>query len=213
MSEAVKNRELVSALVDGELRGAELAQALEWAGHDDEGQSTWCAYQILGEVLRSGESMATGRDAAFLARLKGRLQDEQSLTSNDFKATELIALEASQIRAGAKIDVKTVASNDAVYRWKRLAGFASLLAATVIGGVASGVWDGQRGAAVIAQGEAKAVKPDAALTALGRDEAIIMIRDPQLDAFMAAHKQFGGTSALQGPNGFLRNATFEGGAR
>jgi sigma-E factor negative regulatory protein RseA len=26
---------------------------------------------------------------------------------------------------------------------------------------------------------------------------------------MAAHKQFGGTSALQMPSGFLRNATFE----
>ncbi|MHB8949586.1 MAG: sigma-E factor negative regulatory protein, partial [Rhodoferax sp.] len=37
-----------------------------------------------------------------------------------------------------------------------------------------------------------------------------MIRDPQLDALLAAHKQFGGTSALQGPAGFLRNATFDG---
>ena len=40
-----------------------------------------------------------------------------------------------------------------------------------------------------------------------------MIRDPQIDAFLAAHRQFGGTSALQTPTGFLRNATFEEGAR
>jgi sigma-E factor negative regulatory protein RseA len=30
---------------------------------------------------------------------------------------------------------------------------------------------------------------------------------------MAAHRQFGGASALQMPAGFLRNATFEGPAR
>jgi sigma-E factor negative regulatory protein RseA len=37
-----------------------------------------------------------------------------------------------------------------------------------------------------------------------------MIRDPQLDALLAAHKQFGGASALQTPAGCLRNATFQG---
>jgi sigma-E factor negative regulatory protein RseA len=36
-----------------------------------------------------------------------------------------------------------------------------------------------------------------------------MIRDPRLDELLAAHKQFGGASALQQPAGFLRNATFQ----
>jgi sigma-E factor negative regulatory protein RseA len=44
-------------------------------------------------------------------------------------------------------------------------------------------------------------------------EAPVMIRDPQLDALLAAHRQFGGTSALQMPAGFLRRATFEEGPR
>jgi sigma-E factor negative regulatory protein RseA len=38
-----------------------------------------------------------------------------------------------------------------------------------------------------------------------------MIRDPQLDGFMAAHRQLGGASVL--PAGFVRNATLEGPAR
>ena len=41
----------------------------------------------------------------------------------------------------------------------------------------------------------------------------VMLRDPRLDELMAAHKQFGGTSALQMPSGFLRNATFDGPTR
>jgi sigma-E factor negative regulatory protein RseA len=36
-----------------------------------------------------------------------------------------------------------------------------------------------------------------------------MLRDPHLDALMAAHRQFGGPSALQNSSGFLRNATFD----
>jgi sigma-E factor negative regulatory protein RseA len=35
-----------------------------------------------------------------------------------------------------------------------------------------------------------------------------MLRNPQLDALIAAHNQAGGTSALQMPSGFLRSATF-----
>jgi sigma-E factor negative regulatory protein RseA len=40
-----------------------------------------------------------------------------------------------------------------------------------------------------------------------------MIRDPQLDRLLAAHRQFGGATALQTSSGFLRSATFEGPAR
>jgi len=40
-----------------------------------------------------------------------------------------------------------------------------------------------------------------------------MIRDPKLDQWLAAHRQFGGASALQAPAGFVRNATFEGATR
>ena len=36
-----------------------------------------------------------------------------------------------------------------------------------------------------------------------------MIRDARLDGYLAAHKQFGGTSALGVPSGFLRNATHD----
>jgi sigma-E factor negative regulatory protein RseA len=41
----------------------------------------------------------------------------------------------------------------------------------------------------------------------------VILRDPQLDAFLQAHRDAGGPSALQMPAGFLRNATFEGPAR
>ena len=36
-----------------------------------------------------------------------------------------------------------------------------------------------------------------------------MIRDAQLDRYLAAHKQFAGTSALGVPSAFLRSATLD----
>jgi sigma-E factor negative regulatory protein RseA len=36
-----------------------------------------------------------------------------------------------------------------------------------------------------------------------------VIRDTQLEALMAEHRQHGGMSALQMPAGFLRNATYD----
>ena len=35
------------------------------------------------------------------------------------------------------------------------------------------------------------------------------VRDAQLDRYLAAHKQFAGSSALGVPSGFLRSATIE----
>jgi sigma-E factor negative regulatory protein RseA len=46
-------------------------------------------------------------------------------------------------------------------------------------------------------------------TASAPESAPVMIRDARLDELLAAHKQFGGASALQQPAGFLRNATFQ----
>ncbi|GBU15588.1 hypothetical protein AwPolaro_09660 [Polaromonas sp.] len=36
-----------------------------------------------------------------------------------------------------------------------------------------------------------------------------MVRDPRFEELLAAHQQLGGTSALQEPSGFLRNAIFD----
>jgi sigma-E factor negative regulatory protein RseA len=212
MQEALKNRELVSALVDGQLQGEEFAQAVDLAARDVEGQLTWQVYHAVGEVLRTGDSMASGRDAAFLARLKIRLQQEP-LQPRQADNIKLIAIEAMDVTARSQIRLINDAANDAAYRWKRLAGFASVLVVVAVGFLASGIWDGQRGAPQLAQVPAEAMQPNPVASTLLGDTPSIMIRDTELDALLAAHRQFGGTTALQVPTGFLRNATFEGGGR
>jgi sigma-E factor negative regulatory protein RseA len=211
MQEAVNNRELVSALADGQLRGEEFARAVEWAGDADEGRLTWQTYHVVGDVLRSGEGMVSTRDAAFMQRLKVALQQEAPRVPL-VDAIELIADGAVPAGAGGQKRLINESANAAVFRWKLLAGLASLAAVSVIGWHAVGDWVDQSASPQLAQ--VQGGSPDPVLPqAVALDTPQVIIRDPQLDALLAAHRQFGGTSALQKPAGFLRNATFETAAR
>jgi len=212
MREVLKNRENISALVDGQLHGEEFARAADLAARDADGQMTWQAYHGVGDLLRTGEWGASSRDAAFMARFKVRLQQEP-LPSRQSENPELIATKAIDAPARGQKSFENEAANDATYRWKRLAGFASVLAVVAVGFLASGMWDEQRGSPQLAQVAAEAIQPSQAASALAGDGPNVMIRNSELDALLAAHRQFGGTTAFQVPTGFLRNATFEGGGR
>lgn len=213
MQEAMKNRELVSALADGQLRGEEFARTVEWVGHSEDSRMAWHAYHVVGDVLRSGETMVSARDAEFVQRLKLSLQQELRQAPG-IGATDLIADDAVLTGAGGINRSEQSGANDSRFRWKLLAGVASLAAVSLIGWQASTGWGDQHGAPRLAQVPVQSGQPEVALQqVVAGGESQAMIRDPQLDALLAAHKQFGGTSALQMPAGFLRNATFEGAAR
>lgn len=197
MTQDARNpHELVSALVDGELRGDEFAQALALLDTSADARAHWHACHVAGDVLR-GRDLA-GRaagDAEFVARLRQRLQVEQPAHRRPALATELERRPA----------VALPAANDAL-RWKRVAGFASLAALAVV------AWQ------LVREGGTSNVGPQLAQQSRPAVQATnasvtAMTRDPRLDQFLAAHQQFGGASALQKPAGFLRNATFEQPAR
>lgn len=213
MQEIQRNRELVSALADGQLREEEFARAVESVCESEDLRMSWHAYHLVGDVLRSGATMAGAHDAAFVQRLKHSLQKE-SRHALSVGATDMIAHDALLTRVRGQNGSEHMAANDSRFRWKLLAGLASLAAVSVIGWQASTGWGDQQGAGQLAQVLVQGGQPEVALRQVAAGaESQVMIRDPQLDALLAAHKQFGGTSALQMPSGFLRNATFEGADR
>lgn len=83
------------------------------------------------------------------------------------------------------------ASNDASGGWKMWLGVASLVAVAAVG------WQ-----LVTELGEHQPPMQQAS-----------MIRDPQLDALLAAHRQSGGTPSLPLATGSLSQAVFQGGGR
>lgn len=187
--ENMQKQELISALADGQLRGEAFARGVEAAASDPEAREAWHTYHLIGDVLRSGEFTGGTQSAAFLSRLQSRLQQEQGLAA-------AVQQQAQAVRPQRE------AANDASFRWKLVAGIASVAAVAAIGWTAVGGMTGKPEQAQLAAGGAG--------TVISGSERGPMIRDPRLDEFLAAHRQLGGASALQMPAGFLRNATFEG---
>lgn len=192
----MSERELVSALADGQLQGDDIARALALIERSEEARAYWHACHLVGDVLRAQELAAdAARDAVFVARLRQRLQAEAPQPS-PVDAIESVAAGADAAGVVGQNHAQDPAANDASLRWKLVAGFASLAAVAAVG------WQ-----LVTQDGTAQG---SAQLAQAGGEPAQVVLRDPRLDQLLAAHQQFGGTSALQMPAGFLRNATFEG---
>ena len=189
-----KEQELLSALADGELQGAELAQALALCAQDG-AHALWRDYHLIGDVMRSVE-LAGASDGGKL------LQQVRSAMAQAPMVPLVVSPPVEQ----------AAAANDSLFRWKMLAGFASLAAVAAIGWNSFGALqsnDAQGAQLAALQPNVAASPARTAQTELADAGPQVMIRDPRLDELLAAHKQFGGASALQMPAGFLRNATFE----
>ncbi|PJI96789.1 RseA-like anti sigma(E) protein [Acidovorax sp. 69] len=199
MMNDMKMREQLSALADGQLQGDELAAALAYAAEEEEGRDTWQLYHLVGDVLRSSD-LAQPAHPVFLSRLREQLAQEVPPERP----------QAQQVQIGMVAPLAD-AANASVFRWKMLAGFASLAAVAAIGwsSLASLQGAGPSGAQLAAVPDRSSAQGAPVVAVADADGQQVMIRDPRLDELLAAHKQFGSTSALQMPAGFLRNATFE----
>jgi len=192
--------EWVSALMDGELQGDEFVQAFETLCDSPQARQDWDTYHLVGAALRSRSADLRAYDPAFIDCLRARLADADAAPA---LADAPVALPAARVVTVVR------GANDAW--WLRVAGVASVVA------VVFGLWQGwhslgadaQPKGATLAQ-RAAVVQPVASSSVMvSQQDATVMLRDPRLDALLAAHRQHGGVTALQMPAGFLRNATFD----
>ncbi len=219
--ERLKQREQISALADGQLSDLECAAAVKVTSIDDDARACWQMYHLVGDVLRSGELGAFGRDRDFLARLNTRLQAEpgalRAVTGILDDPESIAYKDPLTLGSEENRQVFPPAANDSSFRWKLVAGFASLAAVAAISWSTIGLSPGTSDGALLARSGIDAAGSPAPVLLAGASPvpavAPVLIRDRRLDELMAAHRQFGGNSALQNPSGFLRNATFEGPSR
>lgn len=185
----------VSALVDGELSEAELDELLR-----DDGtvawEADWTSYHLIGEALRSGGaglSVQPGRD---LAASVSRCLREENLVP-------------AQQASSSVVHVRGPAANASVFRWKLVAGFASLTAVAAVGWALTGAVNGPAETGKQLALVSPSAAPAAAQEVVVQTPQGPMSRDPRLEQLLAEHRQYGGMSALQTPTGFLRNATYD----
>lgn len=206
-------RERLSALVDGELEPEAVGQVCVRWRESAESRATWHAYQLIGDVLRS-DDLASGavRDAGFMSALRARL------------ATEPVVL-APQPSGRLAPDSRTEAARAVGghgRRWSWMAPTAVAAGFVAVAGVltltrTTGVLPDQPAGAGLARmapaGAAPVVATSVPVGPSAEPQTFVangqLIRDARLDRYLAAHKQFAGSTALGVPSGFLRNATAE----
>lgn len=206
--------EALSALVDGEV-DATLAQRVCAAWRDDTAsRSSWHAYQLIGDVLRSEDLASTAaRDAAFLQSLRTRLAQEPVVLAP--QPLESAGTGAEPARIDRLRRRRTwIASTAVAAGFVAVAGVVIVLRGPELASPATQV--AARGTppasapvvAVVAP-PAGRVSVEAGAEAETRPLSGQMVRDARLDRYLAAHKQFAGSSALGVPSSFLRSATVD----
>lgn len=194
------NKELLSALVDGELHGEELEQALACA-EGTEGCASWELYHLVGDVLRSPD-LAHHSQHDLLSGLRSQLAKEPPLQLEASPLQQVTAGLVQQAPNHPVVALRDPAANSAVFRWKVAASFASVAAVAALGWNLMGVPTG--GDAQLAQG--MPASGNAVVVATQEGE---VLRDARLDALLANHQQYASRASLQSPAEFLRNASFE----
>ena len=210
---SLETGELLSALADDELSADELNTLLSEARNGPVSatvQASWNTYQLIGDVLRSPSSVVRDNDLTFIARFSQRLALEPITFAYERGVAERVNHAAAKALpvsvSGDLSNGRVAASNDSNFRWKMLAGFASLAAVSVVGWSAAG-WLSPAISPQLAQVPAPTVMTAQQVVVTSPQGPVV--RDARLEELLAAHRQMGGTSALQMPSGFLRNATFD----
>lgn len=203
----------LSALADGQADAA-LAAFASAAWRDDPGlRQRWHAYHLIGDVLRSEDLADCRHDADFLSRLRSRLEQEPVVLAPAAVSTPATSGETAQAQPRRGL-LRQWATPVAV-----AAGFMAVVGVLTVTRVP--VTPDAIGAPQLAQAVPAPVVP--AFSGLVGPVAVVeadareriestnpmLIRDARLDQYLAAHKQFGGGSALGMPAGFLRSATFD----
>jgi sigma-E factor negative regulatory protein RseA len=185
-------RERLSALADGELDAADCLAACDgWKG-DAAQRRDWHAWHVIGDVLRSDELAGCHGDARFVQALRARLEAEP------------VVLAPAPLAAAAHRERRWAVPAAVA------AGFALVVGAFTVtrpvGDAPAAVPLAQGGAAPATVTVAATPAPATAATPEVRVAETRMVRDPRLDAYLAAHKQFAGTTALAIPTASLRAA-------
>lgn len=182
-----QGRALLSALADGEPDAAQPACAL-WR-EDPQARATWHTYHLIGDVLRSDDLAAPpARDAAFLAALRERLAGEPTVLA------PAPAVAAAARRRHAWLTPAAVA-----------AGFVAVAGVLVVARV---VVPGGDGPVVAFGGPSNPALQRAGIGAPTAAPLVVeggLIRDPQLDAYLRAHREATGGAPAALPGGAPRN--------
>jgi sigma-E factor negative regulatory protein RseA len=198
--------ERLSALTDGELDAQGSAAACADWRDDESARARWHTYHLIGDVLRSDDLASTSaKDSAFLLALRARL------------AHEPVVLSPQALPSAALETLSRPAAGSSRRPWGWLAPAAVAAGFVAVAGSLTVMWAPLKktdSAASLAAAQAeRPLAVSASVSEIIEPQVLVangqVIRDPRLDRYLAAHKQFAGAAMLGVPSAFVRNAAAE----
>lgn len=194
-------REALSALVDGEADAAGAADGVSRWRDDDDAKTSWHVYQLIGDVLRSDDLAAGHRDRVFMQRLHARLIQEPTVLAPAPDVPQANPCDSPAVHAGV------------LHRWAVPLGLVAgvvLVLGTLLVVRQSPLSDGP----VLADAKpGLSLQPNELAAVAGSSSSPELLRDPRLDRYLAAHKQFQSANAMGPSSGFIRSATYDAATR
>lgn len=208
--------EELSALLDGELQGGPVERICSEWRTDVRSRDTWHAYTLIGDVMRCEDlAHSCSSDERFLRDFRKRM------------AAEPVVLAPRAVKHS--VDGSSGDGAVPMLRPRRAWAWPAALAAGFV--VVMGAVVGVQNPGVTTSDEPKIAAAPAgnstdSLVKVSLEEEVVppsdvypagmelvfdgqVIRDPRLDRYLLAHKQFAGTSVLGPTSGLLRNAAVE----
>ncbi|GAB4090993.1 hypothetical protein [Hydrogenophaga soli] len=206
----------VSALADGELDAVGWSEE-RWAQAQGSGDvalalmADWHSHHLIGEALRGELSVPSGAlspqgSLTFARQVLLRARQD---VADDGQASAAQAPSSVHMLVQVPHAATNEAANDGVFRWKMVAGLASI---TAVASVAWVLVSLNHGAAGPGAEMAQAPTATPATVVVATEQGPIE-RDARMQALMQAHRQNGGGTAWQVPAGFLRAATHDAAQR
>jgi sigma-E factor negative regulatory protein RseA len=201
--------ELLSALADGELDAGGTLAACELWRSDEQAQIQWADYHLIGDVLRSEDLARSGaHESALFARIQAELAQQPVVLAP--QQTPRTESPGGPVVAARHPDAR----NSRRAWWTASAVAAALVAVAGAWSVSrvplpvdSGALVAQAGVAPLSASASTVVSSDATV------DAGTVVRDAELDRYLAAHKQFSSASVLGAASGSLRQVVLESSAR
>jgi sigma-E factor negative regulatory protein RseA len=210
-SDRSSSRRILSALADGDATDSEAARAFQAWRDDPDARSSWHAYQLIGDVLRSDDlASEPAADQSFLVALRARLAVEPVVLAPQPRMAEESVVQAVVANAGGRSRA----------RWQGpLAMAAGFL--VVIGGLNIVRPFSNLAGAPLASGTAAASSAVLANAAPGNASGVVAtsLQTPaqasaqvqanadQLAPYLAAHRQSTMSGPFQMPGGDIRNVS------
>jgi len=212
-SSSDSSRRILSALADGDATDGEAARAFQAWRDDPDARTTWHAYQLIGDVLRS-DDLATepGADEAFLQKLRARLADEpvvlapQPRVEQPVPAAEGLVANAGRSRrwqgpvAMAAGFLAVIGVLNVTGPFRNHAGGTLASSATASGPVLAGTTSVDNSGVVLTSAQLPTQMPP-------QTPAQAKAVADQLAPYLAAHRQSGMNVPFQMPGSDLRNAS------